>query len=129
MSLSKHFESNVDGEARAQLAQIVTVEAFTVATLQNGWTHNVADQMSVKYLKDALGYVTMRGAAIAGTIPGIITNLPANYRPAIETRFGGITNAGTVVQLCVYANGNIILWSGPAGVEVTFNAIRFLAGR
>jgi len=48
---------------------------------QNGWTNYATGYATVAFMKDALGYVHMRGDAKPGTIATTMFTLPVGYRP------------------------------------------------
>lgn len=62
-------------------------------TFENLWAN--FGGTSVQYMKDALGFVHMRGLAASGTVGANICTLPSGFRPSAEQRFASISNNGS----------------------------------
>jgi hypothetical protein len=69
-------------------------------TLQNGWTNFGAGYPWASYMKDALGYVHLRGLIASGTLDSSkpFFTLPPGFRPGMQCGFASFTSNGAANQ-------------------------------
>jgi hypothetical protein len=99
--------------------------------LLNGWVNFGTGWNPVGYFKDELGFVHLRGAIKSGStaMDSIILVLPEGCRPANETIFPVITDAGsgnTIGRVDVTAAGNLLFKSG-GNTYLALDSITFRA--
>ena len=87
-------------------------EAWIPPTLLNGWTQNDFESAdNVAYLKDAFGFVHLKGAVKNGTIPYIFS-LPVGYRNAPYKRIQfAVATGGPGTGVIEIYNGEVWLKS------------------
>lgn len=86
----------------ADRRKTLTGEAWITPTLGNGWTQFNAYTL-VGYMKDALGFVHLRGAIKDGTLSTTVFTLPGGYRPASSIGFA--TNSATTSSITISGAG------------------------
>lgn len=85
-------------------------EPWITPTLMNGW-NAYAITTPVKYMKNTIGIVEIRGSVKTGTTGTIIFNLPIGYRPSQIIEFVVATNSGTsVCTLVIGTDGNVVAY-------------------
>lgn len=78
----------------------------TQIILNNSWVNFGNGYYNISYMKDALGFVHLRGTVKSGVIGNAIFTLPMGYRPSGQCVFPIITNMTT--GLCAIAsNGDV----------------------
>jgi hypothetical protein len=113
-------------------------ETWTSATLLNSWvaydstTPTTTQWGTLQYLKDACGFVHLRGLIRSGTTtPGTtVAVLPAGFRPGTNTLFPVRTAAGAddrTGRCDIYSNGNVTIQGNIGADYLSFNGITFLA--
>ncbi|MCK6077907.1 hypothetical protein [Paenibacillus silvae] len=98
-------------------------------TLLNGWT-NYNDSGSfynVAYIKDALGYVHLRGLIRSGAVGTAVFVLPTGYRPKSAMIFASISTGSNIARIDVRASGIVFLDTGNSATFITLDNISFLA--
>lgn len=85
---------------------------------QNSWINYGSGYDVVSYMRDAAGFVHLRGAATGGSTGTVIFTLPINYRPltrvAMTTQAIGSGFGSTVIE----TNGNVALYGvAPIGLD------------
>ena len=98
-------------------------EAWITPTLINGWT--VINDNYIKYMKDADGFVHIRGEVTGGSAITVFT-LPSGYRPWTRTMFVKPASVGTASysNIAVQAIGNVDITFGATSLlgEIVFRA-------
>jgi hypothetical protein len=91
-----------------------TAASFADLTFANGWQNFGADYTAGQYLKDANGFVHLRGLLKGGAVTpnGLIATLPVGFRPALPEYFSALAFDGVVGGFRVMANGEIQFVSG-----------------
>lgn len=88
-------------------------------TLINAWANTGAGNLSAGYLKDALGFVRLRGEIKTGAIPSIAFQLPAGYRPTGSHTQVTVCAGPTLGYIVVDTSGNVSVQAGNnAAVEL-----------
>lgn len=90
-----------------------TTPAWITPTLAGAWTNYGAPFGTPGYMKDALGFVHLKGLVKSGAVGSTIFTLPAGYRPAEQLIFAGLGD-GAVVRVDVLANGVVQYGLGAA---------------
>jgi len=80
---------------------------WTTPTLVNGWVVYAAGY-EARYRKLINGMVTVEGLVKNGT-SGLVTTLPAGYRPGKKLLWASITDANIFCRLDVATNGQMVL--------------------
>ena len=74
---------------------------------QNSWVnYDSGANTQAGFMKDALGYVRLKGLVKSGTIGQIIFTLPTGYRPPANINFSTVSN-GAFACGYIGSNGNI----------------------
>lgn len=111
-----------------QIQSLLNPPAWAAPALENSWA--VAFGLAVGYLKDALGFVHLRGAASGGASGTTAFTLPAGFRPGQQCeyvlRVPGSTTQGWAD---LSATGALTCYPPSAGVALAFDGITFLAER
>lgn len=121
--------ANVDPSGRFQsiLASLAKNNGWTGVTLINSWVDG-GGEGAPGYLKDALGFVWMRGYLTTGTAGTTAFVLPVGFRPGSSTYYPSVQGAGAAGSyIYVTTAGNVepTYTSGGGGCRLT--AVRFLA--
>lgn len=126
------LQSAIAGGSLAYAAQVDAMQTFTsyVEVLggvgfQNGWVNFGAGPNTAAYLKDALGFVHLRGAIKSGTINTTAFTLPAGYRPSNTVAFATTSN-NLFGSVTVDASGNVNPNVG-SNIFIYLDAVCFLA--
>ena len=84
--------------------------------MQNGWTSLSAVAAPPQYYKDRWGWVHVRGIITGGTTTTgtVIANLPAGFRPDLNTAFAAASDATQTIELIYYASGDIVFNGTPS---------------
>jgi hypothetical protein len=98
---------------------------FTVPVLGTGWTDAGTPYQPVGYIKDADGWVSLRGRLKAGTgTDAVAFTLPAGYLPGGTVLYRVPVGSGSSGTLTVEANGDVT----PGGsLDTSLEQVRFLA--
>jgi hypothetical protein len=98
--------------------------AWIAPTLINSWTNFGGGNPAAGYMKDALGFVHLRGMVGSGTVGAAILTLPVGYRPALSSaRFAAVSNA-VFGYVSIDNAGNVVLQTG-SNVWVQLDGITF----
>ncbi len=81
---------------------------------------------SPEYIKDALGFVHLRGYIKDGTIPGNVMTLPTGFRPAKTEVFGTSSGAGVHAEVQVGSDG-IVYCAAGTNTALALSGITFRA--
>jgi len=104
------------GDAQVTAAKIETQQAWQNVAFQNNWINYGETWSTGQYMKDSLGFVTLRGLLKNGNAGATMFTLPVGYRPLggliyIADCQGGysridVNPTGTVVQQGYKGGGN-----------------------
>jgi hypothetical protein len=104
--------------------------AYIAPTLLNGWENFGSSYITAGYIKDAHGYVYLRGFIKSGAtaINTILFNLPGGYRPGAQHLFPQVSKgATTAIQINV--DGNVLLGASTTSADwLSLSGIVFKAG-
>jgi hypothetical protein len=81
-------------------------EAWLTPTLVNSWTEMSAIY-PVRYRKDSLGKVTLKGRITSGVTSTTVFTLPVGYRPPYTMSLSCATSLNTTVRVLVYDTGAV----------------------
>jgi hypothetical protein len=105
-----------DEVARLKVAETPPLnEDWITPTLLNSWVDFGSGWATVQYMKDALGFVHIKGMPKSGSLAATIFTLPAGYRPLENLLFPSVSFDGTTETPChfsVRSNGNVVLDTG-----------------
>lgn len=101
--------ANLPLNTNAQLAEKANKvqEAWITPTLQNGYT--VFNTWAVKYRKDSMGRVFLRGSVQTGATGQACLTLPVGYRPSIQRYFSLASASGIAGRGYVDSNGLVVV--------------------
>jgi hypothetical protein len=120
------FNSTHKTEFDAHLAD----NAYIAPTLLNGWENFGSLYITAGYIKDAHGYVYLRGFIKSGAtaINTILFQLPGGYRPGAQHLFPQVSKgATTAIQINV--DGNVLLGASTTSADwLSLSGIVFKAG-
>jgi hypothetical protein len=104
----------------------LTSNSWTTATLLHSWT--VLNSRTVAYLKDASGFVHVRGAVTSGTTGTVAFILPAGFIPGQEVTYvtPGDT-AGEPSVIVIDTSGNVTVDLGTGSTSAGLDLPVFLA--
>lgn len=91
----------------------------------NSWTNYTDGYNQCAFMKDAGGFVHLRGLVKNGT-SGIIFQLPVGYRPAYQCLCAVQTNPNTIGRCDVTTGGNVTMAVGSNG-WFSLDTVIFLA--
>jgi hypothetical protein len=95
-------------------------------TLVNNWSNYGSTYTTAKYMKDALGFVHVRGFIKGGSNSTIAFTLPIGFRPSATERFIGIDVAVPNGMISVTNSGNVEIYGSTFNnfsiCSVTFKA-------
>lgn len=86
---------------------------WTNVTFSGTWANFGGGVSTAQYVKDALGFVHLKGFIKDGAVPSAAFTLPAGYRPALTSEFG-TTTASAHATIEVGADGVTTVVSGSA---------------
>lgn len=106
----------------AQLAEKVNKaqEDWIIPTLTAGWTQADTINHPVRYMKDSLGFVHMKGKVTGGKIFSNIFILPSGYRPSSIIRVASLLSS-----VDAYPEGIVVMSSGSG--DIFLDALTFRA--
>jgi hypothetical protein len=107
-------------EAALETKIDAAADAWVAADLSNSWVNYGVGHVAASYVKDALGFVHIRGLVKNGTSAvATIFTLPADYRPATIHLFATDSN-GAFAAIRVDPDGQVHMVDGgsTASVEV-----------
>lgn len=111
-----------------RITALETMPAFAAPTFLTGWANVDTPYMTAGYLKDAIGFVHLRGL-IKRTVPGApgnIFTLPAGYRPSAVLQFPARCGDGSMCFIAVNPNGNVDFGgTGSPDTSLTLDGITF----
>jgi hypothetical protein len=84
---------------------IVAQQAWQIPTLLNGWTNYGSGYEDVKYMKDLLGFVHLKGFVKSGS--GQIILLPVGYRPAAHTYIATVSSPAVFAGIEIRSTGEV----------------------
>lgn len=111
---------NTQLSLKANIAQ----EAWITPTLLNSWVHYFAG--GIKYYKNTIGEIKIKGRTNGGVIGNTIFTLPANYRPSETLIFSIICFNNVIATLTIENNGDI-KFTGGNNTWVSLSGITFKA--
>jgi hypothetical protein len=100
-------------------------QAWQNVTFAGAWANYGGGGNNVQYMKDALGFVHLRGMAALGVFPSTIFTLPAGYRPVNILNFAIPCN-GAFGYVAIAGAGTVSLQAG-SNVWASLEGITFLA--
>jgi hypothetical protein len=100
-------------------------EAWLTPTLGNSWVDFGGALGTIRYRKDAEGFVHLRGVMKTGTINTTAFTLPAGYRPAADTRFACVSN--NAFGVCSISGAGVVNPSVGSNVSFSLDGITFKA--
>lgn len=104
------------------LQNLLTISAWTTATLINSW----AAGSPVQYVKDALGFVHLRGNLGTGTTGTVAFVLPVGFRPGVSDFYPALQSSGLADSYVnIATSGNVTPTYG--GSTIFLNNLSFLA--
>lgn len=99
---------------------------ITPSSMLNGWADYTGIGFAAcQYMKDAVGFVWVKGLVQGGTVPAAVFLLPSGYRPLENRIFVGYSNAGPS-RVDVQSNGYVVIQAGGNGYS-SLDSIMFLA--
>jgi hypothetical protein len=104
-------------------------ENWVAPVFQNAWINYGNNYETAGYLKDELGFVTLKGMIYNGLLTKAAFILPAGYRPAEIVRFSAQAHDGTNVvhaSVEIKPTGNVDVMFG-GNTWVLLNGLRFQA--
>lgn len=111
----------------------LTSGSWIAPTFQNSWV-NLATATPAGYLKDALGFVHLRGRINGGSSGTTVFTLPSGYRPGTSTAgdlyaIGVNNNIGSPVAGFANINsaGAVAVSFGAGATDLALGGITFLA--
>lgn len=120
------FRTVTDGEKNAWNAKAnKTQEAWITPAFTNNWVNYGSGQATAAYMKDEMGFVTIKAFVKDGTIGTSVFTLPVGYRPGERMATGQVSN-GAFAQVDVFDDGTVIPISGSAAGGIAI-MIRFRA--
>lgn len=110
----------------------ISKQGWIAPTLLNSWVNYGNPYTPVGYMKDAMGFVHIKGFVKSGASGASVFTLPAGYRPAVNGSIYGVCNAGAghgdiVIE---QGTGNVTVYNVTAGSNVSIYAslnISFMA--
>jgi hypothetical protein len=106
--------------------QVLAVQPWVTPTFVGNWV-----SLGMAYTRDIVGFVTIKGAcrATGPGATGVIFNLPAGFRPGVDSDIAVVTSVGGAGYLHINsATGDVSTVAAvPAGQGYTLSSIRFLA--
>jgi hypothetical protein len=94
-------------------------------TFQNGYSNQPGYQ-SVQYMKDAMGFIHLRGGAAGGSGGAAVFTLPTGYRPSnVLVYVAFIDNASGVLN--IQSNGSVQSFGSGGTTDMWFDGITFYA--
>lgn len=119
-------------ETKITKNELEAQQSWIAPTLLNSWVNYGNPYTPVGYMKDAMGFVHIKGFVKSGASGSAVFNLPAGYRPAVNGSIYGVCNAGPghgdlVIQ---ESTGAVVPYNVTAGSNVTMYAslnITFMA--
>lgn len=98
-------------------------EAWIAPTLVNSWTE-MAAIYPVRYRKDSLGKVTLKGRITGGVSGTTVFTLPVGYRPPYTMSLSCATALNTTIRVLVYDTGAVNI-SGTLSGDPYLDGITF----
>lgn len=103
------------------------------AVLAGGWVAVAGDRP--QYSKDSAGFVNLRGSAtVSGTFSGLVTSLPAGYRPAAAALLPAVGDGMPHCTVAITDVGDVVIhpFNGNSPATLTTNSslhgVRFYVG-
>lgn len=93
---------------------------------QNSWVNYGGAYATAAFMKDALGFVHLRGTMKSGTMSATAFQLPAGYRPTATLTFATYGSAAVPGISNIDSSGNVLPWNG-ANVAFCLDGITFRA--
>jgi len=112
-------------------AQIMTVPAaasWQTPTLLNNWAEYSPSGFPVRYAKDGMSIVRLKGSISAGTIGSTVFTLPSGYRPVNAFTCAALANVSgsyAVSRIQVGSDGNVTVVSPASVTYVSLDNIAF----
>jgi len=85
---------------------ILSPESWVAPTLLNSWVNYGGGYATAGYMKDALGFVHLKGMVKTGTIGQKIFTLPVGYRPA-EINIYAVASYALFGDVYINASGDV----------------------
>jgi hypothetical protein len=99
---------------------------WVAPSLQNGWVDYGAGIQGVQYMKDANGFVHIRGVMKDGTASAgtLVFTLPVGFRPPARIHIVAIANED-VEAMDLYADGSVKIKQNSSATYWSFGSIQF----
>ena len=109
-------------DASGKMRDIVTADqaAWVTPALTSPWT---CPTSTVKYKRDALGFVALAGAAEGGSSGSSFFTLPVGYRPAAQQSY--LVNASGSAGVVTVATSGAVSFTSGTGTYVYLSDVRF----
>ena len=106
--------------------KMMWVEDWIIPTLLNSWVKITTND--VRYMKDAFGFVHIRGEIMGGTNAVEVFTLPVGYRPGWRTMFSqpaSVSSAGNPASVSIANTGVLTVNVGASALlgEIIFKAV------
>jgi len=100
-------------------------DAWKSAVFENGWVNIGSPFNNAEYMRDALGFVHLRGYISSGTMATSAFTLPVNYRPGSDELFVTSSN-DRVGSLTITSAGGVIPRLG-SNISYSLDGVTFKA--
>jgi len=111
--VTRHFGA---AQITADKVDLSAQPAWITPTLVNGWADYGSGFSPIRYMKDSMGFVRIRGMVKSGTINATMFTLPVGYRPVGTSMFVGMSGGGAV-RIDITATGAVATVGGAAGTQ------------
>lgn len=132
--------ANADNQTPSQIAAFTASGGITVAAINGvlvptsaaSWTtpsfvNSWVDAGGCRYLKDALGFVHLRGSLSTGTSGTTAFTLPAGFRPGITDYYMALQGSGVAGCYVNISTAGVVVPTYTVASTVFINGITFLA--
>jgi hypothetical protein len=96
--------------------------------LQNGWVDYAPEVNSYAiYYQEAFDHVHLEGLIKSGTTANntILFSLPSGFKPPIDRFYNCANDQGTVTEIAIRQNGDVIIWKNGSSGFISLNQIDF----
>lgn len=122
----KHVLERMYNDVYLEVLRHETIAWVEVTSFENSWVNYGGTNQTAGYVKDAFGFVHLKGVVKNGSsIPTIIFTLPAGYRPTAAETF--TTHSHGFGACTVTADGEVVAAVGSVA-DFWLSGITFYAG-
>lgn len=126
-NLNTKIERLIDRVARLEKNAATSVQmAWLTPTFTNGWTQFNSATNPVRYFRDSLGMVHLKGYISGGAVGSPAFTLPVGYRPDTQYNVLVRTGGGASTALQVEVNGQVTV-NTPYTTWVSLDNVHFRA--